>query len=76
MSAEEVKDMSVEKNDQMTDEQEVERAQAAVRMELEKRRLLGQPIAYFDDQRNKIICEYPDGRIEEVDKASEVLAHG
>lgn len=47
----------------ITDDQVVKRANAAVRLELEKRKARNQPIAVFDRETQKVCMQASDGTI-------------
>ena len=47
----------------ISDDQVVKRANAAVRLELEKRRVRNQPIAVFDRETQKVFLQNSDGTI-------------
>ncbi|MEY8368294.1 hypothetical protein AALA24_05935 [Anaerovoracaceae bacterium 42-11] len=51
---------------QITDEQVVKRANAAVKMELEKKKIKNQPIAVFDKETRQIYMQYNDGTKAEI----------
>jgi len=54
----------------LTDEQIDERARAAVRLALEKQKILGVPIIFCDPTTRKIYKMFADGTKVEVDAAS------
>lgn len=53
-------------NTYITDEQVVKRANAAVRLELEKKKVMDLPITVFDRKTQKIYQKNSDGTITEV----------
>ena len=57
----------------ISDDQVVKRANAAVRLELEKRKARNQPIAVFDSKAQKVYMQDSDGTIIE---SSERLRRG
>ena len=57
----------------ISDDQVVKRANAAVRLELEKRKAINQPIAVFDRKAQKVYMQDSDGTIIE---SSERLRRG
>lgn len=50
----------------ITDEQVVKRANAAVKLELEKKRIKNQPIAVFDRATRQVYMQHNDGTRTEI----------
>ena len=48
----------------MTDDEMTERFRAAVRMDIEKKRIMGLPVSKYDSEKKCTYLEYPDGRRE------------
>lgn len=51
----------MERNEYITDEQVVKRAKAAVRLAIEKKKVLGSPIVAYDSKNNEIYQINNDG---------------
>lgn len=51
----------MERNEYITDEQVVKRAKAAVRLAIEKKKVLGSPIVAYDSENNEIYQINNDG---------------
>ena len=46
----------------ISDEELLERFKEAIRLDNEERRIKGEPIAKYDDEKRMAYLEYPDGR--------------
>ncbi len=50
----------------LTDDEMTERFKQSIRIDNEIRRIMGLPIAKYDEEKNQPYIEYPDGRKEYV----------
>ena len=50
----------------LTDDEMTERFKQSIRIDNEIRRIMGLPIAKYDEEKNQSYIEYPDGRKEYV----------
>ena len=52
----------------LTDDELTERFKESIRIDNEIRKVKGVPTVKYDDEKNQVYLEYPDGRIEYVEK--------
>jgi hypothetical protein len=63
-----VMDNSLDTVDGITDDEMTRRFQAAVKLSIEKNKVLGLPVSKYDFQNHRAYLQYPDGR-KEYEKA-------